>query len=205
MKGICFIEPLHIKVVCEKKMMTRRIIKPQPFESDTFKWYGEKDIRYKPRYKRGETLYLKEPYCLDCDLIQQEDSIELKHNGNILYKYSDDEIPEHAKGSLRFGKWQNKLFMPEKYARDYIKITNVRAERLQDISDEDCIKEGIIEFKTTNLKTYYSPVGCYVTPDYDNILTPKKAYAALIDSICGKGTWESNPIVWAYDFKLITK
>lgn len=100
------------------------------------------------------------------------------------------------------GGWTNKMFVKPELMPHQIRITDVRVERLQDISDEDCFKEGI------------SPmiVGCeyYVFSFIDkekgrflDYKTPREAYAALIDKVSGKGTWESNPYVFVYDFELI--
>ena len=82
-----------------------------------------------------------------------------------------------------------------------ISITNVRVERLQDISDEDCLAEGIEKVKECE-NLYRVPIYhksgriTYISAD-----TPREAYAALIDKISGKGTWESNPWVFLYDFE----
>lgn len=98
---------------------------------------------------------------------------------------------------------KNKLFMPEKYARYFIEITAVRAERLQDITEEDCIKEGI-EYSPEAVPIGY-PFGAVFPYNngFHNYTTAKEAYAALINNISGKGTWERNPFVWVYDFRLI--
>lgn len=101
--------------------------------------------------------------------------------------------------------WTNKLFVRADLMLHRICITNVRVERLQDISDEDCIKEGVElnnrQFEYNGQKFYcvrglghWRGIGC------DNFNTPREAYAALIDRISGKGTWESNPWVFVYDF-----
>ena len=93
----------------------------------------------------------------------------------------------------------NKMFVRADDMPHHIKITNIRAERLQDISDEDCLREGLI----------YSPVGVNNYGFYsekDNCVyyfyTPREAFAALIDKVSGKGTWDSNPLVWVYEFEL---
>jgi hypothetical protein len=212
MKGICFIEPMFHKVVSGEKTQTRRIISGKTLEKvdDYWSWREFAEAQQTSeisvedrtsdfaRYRRGETLYLKEPYCQDCDFIQHQGSREWRANGKILYKYNGDEISELARDSFRLGKWENKLFMPEKYARYFIEITDVRVERLQDISDADCVKEGIT-----------------VNPEYDDDVRTGKllfsgshyivAYADLIDELNGKGTWESNPYVFVYDFELFIK
>lgn len=99
------------------------------------------------------------------------------------------------------GGWDNKMFVRADLMPYRIRITNVRIERLQDISDEDCLKEGL-EWdgkasqyyanyqKETGRKTFLGR-------------TPREAFAYLIDKVSGKGTWERNPYVWVYDFELV--
>jgi hypothetical protein len=228
MKGICFIEPLHHKVVRGEKTMTRRIMPQQPLDGRAWKlskllettdperkkhegklfWelrddagriVAHDDRHFLPRYGVGEALYLKEPY--DRSYIPE---IGDKYDNpfqavceqkcwETIYKYD---------GVYAGAEWKNKLFMPEKYARHFIEMLSVRAERLQEISDEDCMKEGIekalgmycydwIEKNGRKLKRY--------------CVSPQLAYASLIDSINGKGTWERNQYVWVYENKLINK
>ena len=146
----------------------------------------------KPKYKVGETVYLKEPYAVS--------------GKYIIYKLGSTIGQEFDKAGI---KWKNKLFMPESAARYFIEITGVRAERLQDISEEDCLKEGI-EYNS-NPFSECNTIGCSFgvkfpyNNGYVNYTTPRKAYASLIDKINGKGTWERNPFVWVYDFKLLIK
>ncbi len=145
----------------------------------------------KPRFKIGEVVYLKEPYAIvENGSRFARDGVPV---GAPLYKYN---YPHCAI------KWKNKLFMPAEVARYFIRITAVRPERLQNISDNDCMREGIIASK--------DPIGMpdgYNWVPYSNYqyLTPRLAYAALIDKINGRGTWGSNPWVWVYDYELIEK
>lgn len=96
--------------------------------------------------------------------------------------------------------WFNKLFVRAGLMPHQIRITNVRVERLQDISDEDCIKEGIWMAENVGFQgvSYWYPNLCN-----SKFKTPREAYAALIDRISGKGTFESNPYVFVYEFELI--
>lgn len=96
--------------------------------------------------------------------------------------------------------YTNKMFVRADLMPHRISITNIRAERLQDISEEDCLAEGIWEAHNVGLKgaTYW----------YTNLVnspyrTAKEAYASLIDRISGKGTWKRNPYVFIYEFELI--
>jgi hypothetical protein len=144
---------------------------------------------WKSRFKPGETVYLKEPYFVDV--------LDGCH-----YKYKkfdrDDRFSEDEH------KWTNKLFMPEKYARYHIEITGIKVERLQDISDEDCLKEGVKQKGYYGDMAYYNlmPVIIKGVEFLEPFDTPREAYAALIDAIHGKGAWESNPYIWVYNFKL---
>lgn len=213
MKGICFKEPLFHLTVQGIKTQTRRIIKPKPdvpyfadrIDDEGVLWstqhYPEKFgggdwEKYEgrintraARYKVGEIVYLKEPYFL------------LPDDGMMVpvYKFGNDQA-ELWEGTDEF-RWNNKLFMPEKYARYFIKMTAVRAERLQDISEEDCIREGIKEGKCGNdqhgwMKAFYIP------GDNQPYITAKSAYEELFNQINGFGTFESNPFVWVYDYVL---
>lgn len=97
--------------------------------------------------------------------------------------------------------WTNKMFVKPELMPHQIRITNVRIERLQDISDEDCLKEGIVKCDVCGY--------CYFIckDDFDDCRlsynTPQKAYAALIDKVGKKGDWNKNPYVFAYEFELI--
>lgn len=96
--------------------------------------------------------------------------------------------------------WTNKMFVRADLMPHRIRITNVRVERLQDISDEDCLREGIEEHLKGVQYGFTSNIG-YVG-QYP-FTTPREAFALLIDKISGKGTWESNPWVFVYEFKLL--
>jgi hypothetical protein len=96
--------------------------------------------------------------------------------------------------------WKNKMFVKAEYMPHRIRITDIKVERLQDISEADIMCEGIMEgeFMNTWDRYYYDHWG-----DVANHITfrnPQLAYQSLIDRICGKGTWDSNPWVVAYSF-----
>lgn len=99
--------------------------------------------------------------------------------------------------------WDNKMFTKALFLPHRIKITNIRVERLQDISDEDCMKEGVMHYDDV------FGTGYMIADPYNNnyrrhcYTTPRKAFAGLIDKTCGKGTWDSNPWVFVYEFELI--
>lgn len=95
--------------------------------------------------------------------------------------------------------WDNKMFVRADLMPHRIKITNVRVERLQDISEEDSLNEGLQWAHGIFYVNYNKENGSRMNlgNDYRN------AFATLIDNVSGKGTWESNPLVFVYDFELI--
>lgn len=106
-----------------------------------------------------------------------------------------------VRGTLRQSKgWNNKMFARAEACKHKIRITDVRVERLQDISDEDCLKEGVIKWDAGQRDI---PFFCYpnsVKCDYD---TPQAAFAHLINKVSRKDVWSDNPYVFVYDFELV--
>lgn len=96
--------------------------------------------------------------------------------------------------------WNNKMFVRADLMPHRIRITAIRVERLQDISEEDCLREGVEKW-----------IDCYIVSGImenhgkNNVCfdSPREAFAALIDRISGRGTWQRNPWVYVYEFKLI--
>ena len=144
------------------------------------------------RYKLGETIAIAQRYE---DLRKDDEFYRLcGKNGMPL------ECIKYEKGC------SNKMFVKADLMPHRIRITNIRVERLQDISEEDCIAEGIRRFGKEYVrfkKEYCYTCQNYAVTDFYSFSTPREAYAALIDKISGKGTWESNPWVFVYDFELV--
>ena len=145
-------------------------------------WHG---LKMKPRYFPGEVVYLKEPYS----------AIDGGIAGTLtFYRYngSNDIMDRNL-------RWKNKMFMPADKARFFIRITKVRCERLQDITEEDAIAEGIekvCDYGTTGYKLYTQPDAAF--SDIDAVWS----YESLWESINGKGSWDLNPWIWIYEFQL---
>lgn len=124
----------------------------------------------------------------------------------IQQSYSDigDQVGYHTlqETPLDHAGWTNKMFVAARFMPHHIRITDARVERLQDISDENCLREGVIKkfsFFTMGVPIYnYTFAGC--NSSYQN---PRAAFAALIDKVSGRGTWDSNPLVWVYSFELV--
>lgn len=183
-----------------RKTQTRRIV----YTQNGFVVFGGEDFQLKKldngqalltlcnnrfktaHYKISETIAIAQKYE---DLIKNDEFYRLcGKNGMPL------ECIKYERGC------NNKMFVRADLMPHHIRITNIRVERLQDISEEDCLKEGIwrddnVGFEGT---TYW-----YHGLVNSSFRTAKEAYAALIDKISGKGTWESNPWVFVYNFYLV--
>lgn len=131
------------------------------------------------RYKIGEEVAIAQKYA---DLAYEGEFF--RHLGEVIFK----------KGC------HNKMFVKADFMPHHIRITNIRVERLQDISEEDCMAEGIWRDNNVGFEgaTYW-----YHGLANSSFRTAREAYAALIDKISGKGTWENNPWVFVYDFELV--
>lgn len=107
--------------------------------------------------------------------------------------------------------WGNKLFVNPALMPYRIRITGIKCERLQDISDAECMKEGVVG----GIIGYYVPgIKCkdwskesYVDTEdggtWKLFPTPREAFATLIDKVSGRGAWARNPWVVAYEFELV--
>lgn len=192
-----------------RKTMTRRIIKcPRTFKGE---WVAGFNIHRRhsdkkivgwpcmydaderefdmgeifPKYKVGEVVAIAQSY-LDLSLAEVS---QWKSNGNKTTINS-------------LAGWTNKLFTKAELMPHHIRITNIKIERLQDISDKDCLKEGIYKGQCGSADTHFMDA-YYYKGDIQPYCTPREAFAALIDKVSGKGTWESNPYVFVYEFELI--
>lgn len=98
--------------------------------------------------------------------------------------------------------WRNKMSVKADLMPHQIKITNVRIQHLQDISEDDCLAEGVYKGQCGSIDTHLMDA-YYYRGNIQPYCTPCEAYAALIDKVSGKETWESNPWVWVYEFELV--
>ena len=154
-----------------------------------------------PRYKVGEVVAIAQRYR---DVEQGGYPVDSRYDAfrTANWEYGEDGALKSSKG------WNNKLFTIADFMPHHIRITDIKIERLQDISDEDCLREGVElntrQYEYDGTKKYcvcglghWRSIGC---TDFD---TPREAFAALINKVSSKGTWESNPYVFVYEFELI--
>jgi len=225
MKPIIFSTEMVKAILKEQKTQTRRVIKdganrtPQNIgrekfykmvnalnnksffgagfykDSDVFECKGEiltDAVYFKCPYKPGDVLYVKETWGKD-------------ENGEYVYRTNYGTTENDSFPPSMF-KWKPSIHMPREAARIFLKVTNVRVERLQDITEEDAIAEGISWLD----EACYSNNGWTPTlydPDSGGSPVFRDGFAALWDNLNAKRgySWESNPWVWVYEFERISK
>ena len=188
------------KAVLEgRKTMTRRLVPERMLEAyydyddyvnavaprdiPCIREYEKEFFLRRSRYKVGEVVAVAQSY------IQIEKEIEK----NGLPLNLKDDIRKHL-------GYRNKMFVKADLMPHQIRITSVRVERLQDITSEDALREGIYCDYANLQYSYPTEIGyCGQYP----FGTARDAYAALIDKVSGKGTWKSNPWVFVYQFELV--
>lgn len=218
MKTIMFNDKFGLTeaVLNGKKTMTRRLCKyyrpdytydavfpvfrPEDYDEDgniisplnkAFGW-ATRDGKFtgwnKAQYRIGEVVAIAQSYKDANVRYVPEEYEEL----GCYYNFPADQ----TKG------WNNKMFVRADLMLHQIQITDISIQKLQNISDEDCLKEGIYEYSGDD--TFPSSVFYEFEGNKDDGFdTPREAFSALIDKVSGKGTWDSNPYVFVYEFKLI--
>lgn len=195
MKKIMFNEKygLNADVLNGNKTMTRRIIPltdaNREYLDNAFDWDLQESViieRY-AQYEVGEIVAVAQRYIDLC-------------NCSAFYEALAKADPTFPLECIKGEKGcYNKMFVKADWMPHHIRITDIKIERLQDIGDEDCMNEGVIE--TTDGFTgekVYTFLGSEI-----NYMFATTAFADLIDKVSGKGTWDSNPWVFAYSFELV--
>lgn len=174
-----------------RKTMTRRISEDQ-IRNSIFCKSGYESIHgyeIKPKYKVGEVVAIAQSY-MDVDRFHR------KGKNAAYLEYLDSILPELK----LYPGWTNKMFVRADLMPHHIRITDIKIERLQNISDEDCFKEGIFKWDAGQKDIPFYSFHNADIPDYND---SRDAFAELIDKVSGKGTWASNPYVFVYEFELI--
>ena len=169
-----------------------------------------KKIMFNDRYHLTEAVLAK--YKRQTRRIESRQRYQVGEVVAVAMSYWDNFVgtPEGSNKLLFYlsgtAGMHNKMFVKADEMRHKIRITKAWRENLQDISNEDCIAEGICYDEDKQEYFFYEnhegEFGMETRRIYSS--TPQGAYSLLIDKISGKGTWESNPEVTAYEFELLT-
>lgn len=147
-----------------------------------------------PRYQVGEIVAIAQPYKDIIECMAEYSDIIINVDGSINREYK--------------AGWTNKMFVRANLMPHHIRITDVKVERLQDISDDDILREGIREERFAGgdsmffyNKTFIRDKKQCVEQIYNS--TARRAFASLMYKIVGGNTWHSNPFIVAYSFELV--
>ncbi|MDE1556324.1 MULTISPECIES: hypothetical protein [Comamonas] len=228
--GLMFKAPLVRAILEGRKTQTRRIVKPQPvagqgmvnagYCGDRHLWLRDgpcdkTDPAYEwrcPMGKPGDRIYVRETWQI------------AGGNTGIWYAATDSQADD---GNSPVSRWSPSIHMPKSAARIWLEITSVRVERLQDLSNEDAIAEGVNRISHGREGYYYSAIRDEQHPKNWNY--PDDAFRELWDSTTGRPAlpanknskryarvkhwldthpdttgWAANPWVWVIDFKTIS-
>ena len=194
-RPIIFSGPMVRAILEGRKTQTRRVIKPQPPEKyeltgipcakigGTWTWDFHDGIHFSENW--GPEFSARCPYGRPGDLLWVRETWSHRAS-DLRIAYKAGPYPWDVKHDLC--KWRSSIHMPKKYARLWLRITNVRVERVQEITEEDAKLEGI-------------------EAEWRQATHPKKTYRAgmqfIWDSLNAKRgyPWESNPYVWVVEFE----
>lgn len=199
MKPILFNAEMTQAVRERRKTVTRRAIKPQPTYPrwNQIGWLGWDDghgYRMRQPYQEGEVLYVPEPWRCMGMFGETGYVVGFKDGKTIRFMFRDKERAERwAKyGNKPFEQWQSPYFMPREAARIFLRVEDVRPERLQSIETAEIEAEGIGREPLDEVgEEFYRGM---FSDLWDN--TIKAADRALYG-------WAANPWVWVIQFKRI--
>lgn len=196
-KPILFSTEMVQAILAGRKTQTRRVVKNQPPTE-----------QYKPRLFKDHFGKLLLDFS-NTKVFLTESTPAKCQPGDILWVRETFAKPPitafgvpyiHKAGFDRtICGWKHSIHMPKEAARIFLKVTNVRCERLQEISEGDSISEGVELFDTNRYKDYEDKKS-------SGVRKARVSFATLWDSInAKKHPWKSNPWVWVYDFERIEK
>ncbi len=172
-----------------------------------------------PRYKKGDIIWAREPVKVTRydDILSQYDYKYLSDGIEVFQQDIPDRFFKRKRADYaEYPDWITQCKgVPngciKEMARNFYRVTDVRVERLQDISESDAIKEGIFEVNDSDCSGEYyqytieQPIienGMILNEKYG---TAYEAYEALWNSTAKKGIndWDSNPYVFVYEYERI--
>lgn len=194
-KPILFSTPMVQAILEGVKTQTRRIVKfPNNWDNKTVYPNGKFGLKYGvfednelllfrlfPKYEIDDILWVRETF--------QKVNQTFIYKANNKLMYDNDAYKEIFPGL----KWKPSIFMSKEAARIFLKVTNVRVERLHDITESDAIAEGIKSIDNV----YYD----YLSDKFYR--KPYESFCTLWQKI--NGNWHENPFVWVYEFELTEK
>lgn len=177
-------------VLTGRKTMTRRIISESALSRFGHNKHSDKSdelIRFEAAYKVGEIVAVAQSY----------ENVYKENRDFLTNEIADEKSISDLKSEMG---WRNKMNVKPAYMPHQIKIIAVKVERLKDIEPREGLKEGVTQVVFDDIDMFAPFKGC---KDDDLRYCVDNAFEILIDKVSGKGTWQRNPWVFAYEFKLV--
>ena len=218
-KPILFNTEMVRAILVGRKSCTRRLVKPQPDEKHTYPLgfvtdstekkevgcfgfgideYGGSIQYVKPPYQPGDFLYVRETWCL-------------RYDGEKYFYKADKNTPREEKRLIDYNNtsWHPSIHMPKEAARIWLRVTDVRVERLQEITEEQACMEGTDPWD----EVWYENNGWHPTfsdPDSGGAPNMVDGFHKLWNSTIKKSDldrygWDANPYVWVISFERCEK
>ncbi|MFK1422380.1 hypothetical protein ACP0JX_16525 [Pseudomonas aeruginosa] len=221
-RPILFTGPMVRAILEGRKTVTRRVMKPQP---DFLGSMVDPNTPFKtldaglharitcPYGEPGDRLWVRETWT-DVNMCgapalayrADEDIRDLMEEPGFLddrgaFNYDDPRVKPYPfacwYAELDQARWRPSIYMPRWASRILLEITAVRVERLQDISEEQALAEGVRGEPCDHARQACADIGCWGD-------TAKGAFGFLWESLNGEGSWAANPWVWVVEFKRVT-
>ncbi|HCF3848856.1 TPA: hypothetical protein RNI42_000264 [Pseudomonas aeruginosa] len=203
-RPILFNDQMVRAILEGRKTVTRRVVKPQP---DFLGSMVDPNTPFKtldaglharitcPYGEPGDRLWVREAWAADAqvDAIAPSDLSQ----GEPIWYPADLSVRQTGCSMISKGRVRPSIHMPRWASRILLEITAVRVERLQDISEEQALAEGVRGEPCDHTRQACADIGCWGD-------TAKGAFGFLWESLNGEGSWAANPWVWVVEFKRVT-
>ncbi|EPB6909293.1 hypothetical protein ACRRN9_004009 [Pseudomonas aeruginosa] len=203
-RPILFNDQMVRAILEGRKTVTRRVVKPQP---DFLGSMVDPNTPFKtldaglharitcPYGEPGDRLWVREAWAADAqvDAIAPSDLSQ----GEPIWYPADLSVRQTGCSMISKGRVRPSIHIPRWASRILLEITAVRVERLQDISEEQALAEGVRGEPCDHTRQACADIGCWGD-------TAKGAFGFLWESLNGEGSWAANPWVWVVEFKRVT-
>lgn len=197
---ILFSTPMVQAILEGRKTMTRRIVKglPDNASDDLVQimvsgYHNTQGHVRCPYGHLGDVLWVRESWNITT-LLQSTNKKDIPGTKTTRYKADDDQFNRCTKGSM---KWKPSIHMSKEACRLFLKIKSVKVERLQDISEQDAIAEGV--------QLHFRGIANFIYRTSDILRPYRDCFSDLWASINGHESWVDNPWVWVIEFERIEK
>lgn len=222
-RPILFSAPMVRAILAGQKTQTRRVVKPQgahhlfPFldlpgnPTGEWAWCSSSHVVSRhihcPYGQPGDRLWVKETWA---DLTETHGARWERFNDEtrryergvdpFVWYRADGDLSDKGDGNIHYAPWRPSIFMPRWASRIQLEVVSVRVERLNDISEDDCWAEGIVE--VMHLLDNFSQAEMAKRLGLC-LEDAKPLYAQFWESINGTGSWDANPWVWVVEFRRV--